>query len=392
MRRSGFARPRFRVPATVLAVLAVCVLGLSNIDAARAAASAAQLRAVLASVDGLLLSAGGTGALARYLASLPGGPSRGILLGQHTDYYTGLVATPFDDFSAGSSSPVNAQIAGYTPAILGLAIEGAYNGGQPTQATIGGTAGVVSLANGWMAAGGIVAMSLWPGNPASAAPYGASANSQQLSPNPCQVTAPNSAADILTPGTATYANWMSNLAQVAALLKQINGAVILRPFVELNGNWEWYGPENCTDGQFVAIWMQLWTYLHSAGVNNVLYNWNINDASASASARYPGSAYVDVVSYDYYGARPGTDALGDGTYGYLASLQKPILIAELGTPGNLANSANLASMLQDIKSRAPLVVAVIEWCQGSAIALQSSAAAVMADPAIINRPQLQAVH
>ena len=167
------------------------------------------------------------------------GQSRHILSGQHTNYWD---SNPMDIVT-----PIPAAT-GSQVAILGLT-----NYWTGTASTDYGTApeSFVQYANDWIAQGGIVLVSQSPPNPLS--------------------TVSGTLADVHTPGTAAYNQWHSYLDTQIARFKQINGTVIWRPFIELNGSWSWWvSNEGSLQADFILIWQQTHDYFAANGVNNVL--------------------------------------------------------------------------------------------------------------------------
>jgi mannan endo-1,4-beta-mannosidase len=287
--------------------------------------------------------------------------SRHILAGQHTSYWD---SNPLDYVSALKSQT------GTQPAILGTTLSAAD---IPKFGLYGSSENGVALSNQWLAAGGIVQLSLWPGNP------------QTMSGS--QTDFDITCADVLTPGNATYTNWQDYLAALVAKVKQINGPIILRPFVETNGRWFWWG-NNCSSSQQVQIWQQMWNYFAAAGVNNVLWEFNVNGGVGNYTADYPGSDYVDIVSFDSY---PPTSR--DSTwYAPLAALGKPVILAESGpSPYPVGiDSFDNDDILQVVKSNFPKIVGIVIWCQTQALSQQQGDEAFMTDSAILNLTDLAA--
>ena len=294
-----------------------------------------------------------TAALLTYLTGLSG-DSRHILTGQHTSYWD---SNPLDDVQALYSQT------GTYPAILGT-----------TLSMTGSPENGVTLANQWIAQGGIPLVSLWSDDPA-----GGTYNSAYSGSN---------FSDIYTPGNAVNTAWNAYLDNIAAQLKQINGPVMLRPFVELDGNWFWWG--NQPTAQFIALWQYTWhRIMVTDGVTNALWIYNVNAYSGNYTAYYPGSAYVDIVSWDSY---PPTS--GDSTwYNALVGLGKPIILAETGVLSS--DNSNVTpyagdtnGLLQTVKANFPKVVAVVVWCQNAALSEQQGAESFMTDPAVLSLSDL----
>lgn len=283
------------------------------------------------------------------------GQTRHILAGQHSNYWDKNPLDIVTPISAATGSQV---------AILGLT-----NFWTGTASTDYGTApeSFVQYANGWLAQGGIVLVSQSPLSPLSSG---------------------EAYSDVHTPGTAAYIKWHAFLDKQIAKFKQINGTVIWRPFIELNGKWSWWvSNQNQYQADFKLIWQQMHDYFAANGVTNVLWLFNVNDwdSGADVSAWYPGNAYVDVVSLDAY----PPNAKGDApVYDALVATGKPIMYAEVGVH-NSNNSIisqltyDNSSLLAIIKANFPKIFAVVPWCQNFALPLQLGESAFMSDPAVI---------
>jgi hypothetical protein len=291
-------------------------------------------------------------ALLAYLDGLPGS-TRHVLTGQHSSYWN---SNPMDYVQA-----VTAQT-GKTVAILGtsLGISGSTEDG-------------VRLSNQWLAAGGVVLLSLWPIDPFT----GKDDNDRSIT-----------FSKLTAPGNVAYKSWFAYLDTVAAKLKQIQGPVLFRPFVELNGNWSWWGKQ--PTAQFITLWQQMHDYLvNTKGLSNLLWVYNVNAGLGNYAEYYPGPAYVDVVSMDSY----PPSAADEPMYNALVALGKPIIYAEVGPtiPDNskiVPFSADNSQVLALVKKDFPNVVAVVFWCQNSAIPRQKGAVELLSDPAVINLSDL----
>ncbi len=307
---------------------------------------------------------GGTTSLLSYLEGLPTGTANRMLSGQHSNYWD---ANPLDQF-AGSMPDVTIGSTGLTPAILGttLSAHDIPNYGLQNSAEDG-----VSLSNAWLAAGGIVHLSLWPGNP------------QTLSGNQADLTL--SASELLTPGSSSSDNWHSYLASVVTKLKQLQAPVLFRPFVELNGGWFWWGPENFTAAQFIQLWQEMHDYLVSEGVTNVLWVYNVNTGAGNYTSYYPGADYVDVVSMDAYPPSSSDAAM----YAALKTLGKPVMYSEVGCasdPGDF--TCDNGTLLATVEATCPDVAATIIWSQNWALSEQNDAVGFLGNSWIVNRPDV----
>jgi hypothetical protein len=231
--------------------------------------------------------------------------------------------------------------------------------------------GFVTLTNAWLAQGGIVLVSQAPTNPLNGAAF----------------------VTVTQPGSPAYIAWHSYLDKQIAKFKQINGTVIWRPFIELNGSWSWWASsEGSQQATFQVLWQQTHDYVISQGVNNILWLFNVNtwDSSADVTAWYPGNAYVDIVSLDSY--PPGVK--GDTpVYDALVATGKPVMYAEVGvhTSDNSAVSQQTydnTAIIDTIKANFPKIFAVVIWCQNYALPLQQGESAYMSNPAIVTLSDL----
>ncbi|MDF1548545.1 MAG: glycosyl hydrolase [Bacteroidales bacterium] len=92
------------------------------------------------------------------------------------------------------------------------------------------------------------------------------------------------------------------LLQIDTLLipvfKELGFPLVFRPFHEMNGNWFWWGSDNCTPQEYIKLFRLTVDYLREKGVNNLLYAWSLNvDATFEY---YPGDGYVDILGLDSY--------------------------------------------------------------------------------------------
>jgi hypothetical protein len=293
---------------------------------------------------------GSPAALLSYINSLSG-QTKHILSGQHSSYWD---SNPLDYLQAETSQT------GKTVAILGT-----------TSGQEGSTQKTVSVTNAWLAQGGIPLVSWWPIDPFT------NTNDDNRGIDFAQLT---------QPGTAAYISWYKLLDNQIAILKQINGPVLYRPLVELNGNWNWWGARDTAT--FITVWKQMHDYFVSKGVDNVLWVYNVNTGSGKYSQYYPGSSYVDIIAMDAY--PPSKSDLS--MYNAITPLGKPIMYAEMGvdspfTSGPL-HSGDYSVLLATIQAGFPKVFAAVVWCQTWALSEQSGAAAFMNNPAIISLSDL----
>jgi mannan endo-1,4-beta-mannosidase len=307
--------------------------------------------------------------LLSYMKGLNTGTSARVLSGQHADYWqqsnSDTYGEQLDEFTGTTPATITITTTGDTPAILGTTFDLEYQNVTSAQD--------LALVNGWLAAGGIAQVSYWPIDPAG--------------------DGNNPFPDILTGGTTINAAWMTELASLASQLKAVSGTVLFRPLLEMNGNWFWWGTENRSSAQFIQLWQAMHDYLVTKeGLENLLWVYSVNanmGSDTSYTENYPGSSYVDVVAFDYYGDNPATDCLS--TYQTLATYGQPIIISEGGVGGPSTqplDSGDNSQFIQAVKGSMPNIVAVVIWGQGWALSKQNGASAFMTDPWIVNRPGL----
>jgi Glycosyl hydrolase family 26 len=413
---NGRSPPRTWRAARMLALLSLGLWGTLYSPLAAAGLTTQENAAVTNAINTMLLAPASTTALLTYLQSLQAsansspGVTINILTGHHADHYpsgTYTMAASYGQFNpttgataanvtipeyllhednGGTSTGQIVSILHVTP---GLNTPGAPSSSCDAFSSVFGAYGSpedgLDLANDWISAGGIVHISTWWTNPALS----------------CDLTI--NIDTLLTSGSTLQNQFLSWVDSLAAILKNIQGTVIYRPLVEENGGWYWWGVQNgsasgMSGANLAALWQLIYNRLKGTdGVTNILFDYNVSDNSGHYSDGYPGSAYVDVVSFDSYSNTPGTIAAGSGgSYSYLLSLGKPLLISEAGvyssdntmvSPGAWNNDTYY---LTDVEANTPQVIAIEYFTQNWALSQQQGAEAVMTDPNIINRTSLPA--
>lgn len=285
-----------------------------------------------------------------YIQSLVG---KKILIGQHVNFWD---SNPMD-----CVTPIPSMAGGKQVAILGTSNDWDNF-----------SVNFVTNTNAWIAQGGIVLVS-------------------QEAPSP--LSSGEAVSDIWTTGTNAYKNWTTYLNTQIAKFKQLNGTVIWRPFIEVNGN---HFGSTFTPAQNVTLFQHTHDYCVAQGLTNVLWMLNLNfwDQRNSGSTRYdgsdyyPGNNYVDLVSIDSY----PPDANSDAIYNYFVTTGKPIIFAEVG--GNTNNSAeapgtyNNDIILSNVKSMFPKAVAIVYWCQNEGLNEQLGTSTVLNDPVAVTLSDL----
>ena len=115
--------------------------------------------------------------------------------------------------------------------------------------------------------------------------------------------------------------------------------------------------------EFIAAWLHVRKIFAEVGATNVVWLWTINTQSSVANplAYYPGSGAVDWVGLDDYQTTTSDfSASFSSTYATLATLDKPIMVAELGVPA-ATQPGFFALAAQRITTQFPLVRALLYY-------------------------------
>lgn len=123
----------------------------------------------------------------------------------------------------------------------------------------------------------------------------------------------------ILPGGAThelYKSWLDKVAVFMADLKGTDGKaipIVFRPFHELTGSWFWWGKNECSPSDYIALYRFTEDYLkNEKGIHNLIYVYNVSDFKSSADylERYPGDNYIDILSFDAYQYGPVSNGPG----------------------------------------------------------------------------------
>lgn len=153
-------------------------------------------------------------------------------------------------------------------------------------------------------------------------------------------------------GPTRFTEWTAGqhddyLMQIAALARAYPYDVYVRPWPEMNGDWQDFMPtangdraHGGTPAEFIAAWRHVVTTLRSAGANNIKWVFNPYAATYAGTADvrelWPGSDYVDVLGMDGFnwGGGPAPwqsfDEIFGPMYNILTSLDPnlPVWICE----------------------------------------------------------------
>lgn len=188
-----------------------------------------------------------------------------------------------------------------------------------------------------------------------------------------------------------YIDWLNWLVR-AYLHYQEQGVVLLaRPFLEMNGPWNWYYTSNYE--LYKTLWIQLFEYMTSHGVHNLLYIYCPDSGFGTYMERYPGDQYVDIVCLDSYFDLDGQPYQSGGKidgYDVLVATGKPLVIGEYGPfstePPITYQTKDAALLLQGLKENMPEIVWVMHWSSPYNLGRMANIAIYMNDPYVQNRP------
>lgn len=116
-------------------------------------------------------------------------------------------------------------------------------------------------------------------------------------------------ASILAEGEThdKFVAWLDLVAGFINSLETADGVkvpVIFRPWHEHTGSWFWWGQNNCTTEDYMALWRLTVDRLREQGVVNALYAYSTgteaNGDPDKFMERYPGDDYIDLIGLDFY--------------------------------------------------------------------------------------------
>jgi len=154
------------------------------------------------------------------------------------------------------------------------------------------------------------------------------------------------AVPAILPGGKRHDAYLKKLDRVAEFFKSLKGAdgesipVLFRPYHEHTGAWFWWGVEQCSREEFIALWRFTTDHMRLRhGLHNLLmvYSPSFNASSKVNEQnpadhmmdRYPGDKYVDVIGMDSYhkDVKQMRDAVDRGL---------PIVVGEAAKRGKVA--------------------------------------------------------
>ena len=339
-----------------------------------------------------------------------------LLVGQHTQYYEGNTNDETQAYT--SVTPLYSQT-GKLPAIIGVTANW-YGTSDPYNSSGGGQPDltvVKQIITDWYSASSnshkpVTGAGVVQVNWGNVDPTGTSNGN---------FTPISSAAlaELVTPGSGYYNQWVTNTQQLQTWLLSVVAAnpdvvLMVRLFAELNGNWCWYGVENSqTDVQNqILLQQQTFTTLFSGGGaslrNNVLISYDANNYSAynfSPQAAWPGTAYADVAGWDAYDSA-WSSPVQPSTYTAFANFGVPLILCEVAVdePGQSTPTAAPVYTVDNrlipnfLRTLEPAVVGYVQWNDNGqapnssmSIAMQNYANDVMNDSSIVTLADLPAL-
>lgn len=121
----------------------------------------------------------------------------------------------------------------------------------------------------------------------------------------------NSVVASLLEGGEHHEFYLEKLRDMARFLKELRGPdgesipILFRPLHEMNGDWFWWGRDNCSVEDFVALWRLTVRYLRDElNVHNLIYVYSPDAGQYEPGDEffdyYPGDEYVDALGFDSY--------------------------------------------------------------------------------------------
>lgn len=364
-------------------------------------------------------SSGGTGLLTFLTATMNSG---NILSGQYSNHFASAGPNPYGNglsavyLPSSGATPANITIndhssgdTGKAPSIMGVFLNSNGTCGSALTLSQG-----LAIANGQLAAGGIVLITFGEPSPTQTANGGCTGFTNG-GVSAGQPEFPN----VITPGTNAYKTYMygtSGLggtgtpctsaapcggvwAQAQALKSLTAGKhVMFRTLAEgnLGGGGAWWstngtgtGSGGATSATYLTLYKQTIDYIRALGVNNIVIGYCFNAFSGAFSNNDPGASYRDFICGDLYGYTSQAALIGglnDPSVGftYAQSQGVPVLLCEAGASS--ANNASITAFTYDNSqfdkvlqtgSTIKNLVGTIIWNQNWALNNQNGAATYM---------------
>jgi hypothetical protein len=177
---------------------------------------------------------------------------------------------------------------------------------------------------------------------------------------------------MLTPGTQANTNFNQELSLYASGFQAEQNAgmvIVIDPMSEINGTDEWYTTSaGVSPANEAAMFKYIENYFeNTAGLHNILYEWNLLEEAYANAASYPGSQYVDIVGIDAFPTWQGSSAAA--IPGYDSAEDLPGGAASWGKPMSITYGCNdyngpydyYGQVLGSVKSSMPEVIELNWW-------------------------------
>jgi mannan endo-1,4-beta-mannosidase len=145
-------------------------------------------------------------------------------------------------------------------------------------------------------------------------------------------------AQLITPGTTLYNNWIKRLDIIAPYLQYLKEKeieVLFRPLHEMNQGAFWWGGRPGENGT-ARLFRITHDYLtNTKGLDNLIWVWDMQDIDKTWDQYNPGDGYWDILAFDVYG-----DGYSQSWYNYALSIAGDKLLA-IGECGKLPTANQL---------------------------------------------------
>ncbi|MDO4584147.1 MAG: glycosyl hydrolase [Planctomycetia bacterium] len=189
--------------------------------------------------------------------------------------------------------------------------------------------------------------------------------------------------DPQTPAGKAYRQQWKMIADGLEDLQKEGVVILFRPFHELDYAFWWRGlpPE-----RIQKLWREMFHYLtQERQLHNLVWVYN------GGRLRYPGNAYVDLNSSDYYAKTP---TVAKAQYEALLSTGKPFAIGEFGPPGAWNDNTSprnydYSKFAEETLRAGSGIVYFLAWRDSWGMHRNPGVKELLNDPRVVNREDLQ---
>ena len=189
--------------------------------------------------------------------------------------------------------------------------------------------------------------------------------------------------DSETQAGKAYLNQINGIADGIEDLQQAGVVVLYRPFHEWDGGWFWWGGLEAELAQ--KLWQHMFHHFtETRGLHNIIWVYN------GGMQRYPGDAYVDINSCDYY---DDYEKRLPRDYEEMRSTGKLFAVAEFGPSGDAFDpdtprNYDYSPFAKKTINAGPGIVYFLAWRDAWGLHRNPGTTALMNDPLVINRDDL----